>query len=56
LDEGLTTPHLKKPACYDMLHKASDFDIFFVITLAKENGHFDVRDQLVIRYSAFVRY
>jgi hypothetical protein len=26
LDKGLTTPHHKKPACYEMLHRASELD------------------------------
>jgi hypothetical protein len=29
---GLTTPHRKNPACYEMLHRASDLDGFFGTT------------------------
>jgi hypothetical protein len=32
LGEGPTTPHRKKPACYEMLHRASDLDGFFGTT------------------------
>jgi hypothetical protein len=32
LDERLTAPHHKKPACYEMLHRASDLNGFFVTT------------------------
>jgi hypothetical protein len=32
LGKGLTTPHHEKPACYKMLHKASELDRFFGTT------------------------
>jgi hypothetical protein len=28
LGEGLTSPHRKNPACYKMLHRASDYKIY----------------------------
>jgi hypothetical protein len=30
LSEGLTTPHFKKPACFEMLHRASELHLFQV--------------------------
>jgi hypothetical protein len=38
LGEGQTTPHRAKPASYKMLHRASDWDGFFGMTGATENG------------------
>jgi hypothetical protein len=32
LGDGLTTPYLKNPACYDMLHRALELVGFFRIT------------------------
>jgi len=39
LGEGLTTPHCKKPASYEVLHRASYLVGFFGTTWAMENGY-----------------
>jgi hypothetical protein len=41
LGKGLATPHRKKTACYEMLHRASDLDGFFGTTYTMENGYED---------------
>jgi hypothetical protein len=38
-EQGLTTLQHKKSACYNMLHRLSDFDGFFGTTQATEKGH-----------------
>jgi hypothetical protein len=39
LGKELTSPHCKKPACYEMLKRASELDVFFGMTSGLENGH-----------------